>query len=131
MKKHNLREKSRLLAEHVLNKEFLAANSVLEKLIAEAEEDRENEVSEEFGFDSEEGGEETPNDGGDDTQLDGSSEESSEEGISDKDVDKAVDDTIEITCQINAKIFNETELMPNSYLSGVKTNKAYCIAGVK
>lgn len=104
MKKHNLREKSRLLVEHVLNKEFLAANSVLEKLIAEAEEDRENEVSEEFGFDSEEGGEETPNDGGDDTQLDSSSEESSEEGISDKDVDKVVDDTIEITCQINAKI---------------------------
>lgn len=104
MKKHNLREKSRLLVEHVLNKEFLAANSVLEKLIAEAEEDRENEVSEEFGFDSEEGGEETPNDGGDDTQLDGSSEESSEEGISDKDADKVVDDTIEITCQINAKI---------------------------
>lgn len=104
MKKHNLREKSRLLVEHVLNKEFLAANSVLEKLIAEAEEDRENEVSEEFGFDSEEGGEETPNDGGDDTQLDSSSEESSEEGISDKDADKVVDDTIEITCQINAKI---------------------------
>lgn len=104
MKKHNLREKSRLLVEHVLNKEFLAANSVLEKLIAEAEEDRENEVSEEFGFDSEEGGEETPNDGGDDTQLDSSSEESSEEGISDKDVDKVVDDTIEIACQINAKI---------------------------
>lgn len=104
MKKHNLREKSRLLVEHVLNKEFLAANSVLEKLIAEAEEDRENEVSEEFGFDSEKGGEETPNDGGDDTQLDSSSEESSEEGISDKDVDKVVDDTIEITCQINAKI---------------------------
>lgn len=104
MKKHNLREKSRLLVEHVLNKEFLAANSVLEKLIAEAEEDRENEVSEEFGFDSEEGGEETPNDGGDDTQLDDSSEESSEESISDKDADKVVDDTIEITCQINAKI---------------------------
>lgn len=104
MKKHNLREKSRLLVEHVLNKKFLAANSVLEKLIAEAEEDRENEVSEEFGFDSEEGGEETPNDGGDDTQLDSSSEESSEEGISDKDADKVVDDTIEITCQINAKI---------------------------
>lgn len=104
MKKHNLREKSRLLVEHVLNKEFLAANSVLEKLIAEAEEDRENEVSEEFGFDSEEGGKETPNDGGDDTQLDGSSEESSEESISDKDADKVVDDTIEIACQINAKI---------------------------
>lgn len=100
MKKHNLREKSRLLVEHVLNKEFLSANSVLEQLIAEAEEDRENEVSEEFGFDSEEGGEETPNDGGDDTQLDGSSEE----GISDKDADKVVDDTIEIACQINAKI---------------------------
>ena len=98
MKKHNLREKSRLLVEHVLNKEFLSANSVLEQLIAE--EDRENEVSEEFGFDSEEGGEETPNDGSEDTQLDGSSEE----GISDKDADKVVDDTIEIACQINAKI---------------------------
>ena len=104
MKKHNLREKSRLRVEHVLNKEFLAATSVLEKFIDEAEEDRENEVSEEFGFDSEEGGKETPNDGGDDTQLDGSSEESSEESISDKDADKVVDDTIEIACQINAKI---------------------------
>ena len=48
MKKHNLREKSRLLVEHILKKNFLEANSVLEKLISEAEEDRENEVSEEL-----------------------------------------------------------------------------------
>lgn len=34
-------------------------------------------------------------------------------------------------CQINAKIFNESQLMPNTYLNSVKTNKAYCIAGVK
>lgn len=34
-------------------------------------------------------------------------------------------------CQINAKIFNKSQLMPNAYLNSVKTNKAYCIAGVK
>ena len=99
MKKHNLREKSRLLVEHILNKNFLEANSVLEKLISEAEEDRENEVSEEFGFDTEEGGEVTPNDGGEDIQLD-----ASPEGMSDEDATKTVDDAVEIACQINAKI---------------------------
>ena len=99
MKKHNLREKSRLLVEHILNKDFLEANSVLEKLISEAEEDRENAVSAEFGFDSEEGGNETPNDGGEDVQLD-----ASPEGMSDEDATKTVDDAIEIACQINAKI---------------------------
>lgn len=99
MKKHNLREKSRLLVEHILNKNFLEANSVLEKLISEAEEDRENEVSEEFGFDTEEGGDVTPNDGGEDVQLD-----ASPEGMSDEDATKAVDDAVEIACQINAKI---------------------------
>ena len=99
MKKHNLREKSRLLVEHILNKNFLEANSVLEKLISEAEEDRENEVSEEFGFDTEEGGDVTPNDGGEDVQLD-----ASPEGMSDEDATKAVDDAVEIACQINTKI---------------------------
>lgn len=99
MKKHNLREKSRLLVEHILNKNFLEANSVLEKLISEAEEDRENEISEEFGFDTEEGGDVTPNDGGEDVQLD-----ASPEGMSDEDATKAVDDAVEIACQINAKI---------------------------
>lgn len=99
MKKHNLREKSRLLVEHILNKNFLEANSVLEKLISEAEEDRENEVSEEFGFDTEDGGDVTPNDGGEDVQLD-----ASPEGMSDEDATKAVDDAVEIACQINAKI---------------------------
>ena len=99
MKKHNLREKSRLLVEHILNKNFLEANSVLEKLISEAEEDRENEISEEFGFDTEEGGDVTPNDGGEDVQLD-----ASPEGMSDEDATKVVDDAIEIACQINAKI---------------------------
>lgn len=34
-------------------------------------------------------------------------------------------------CQINAKIFNQPDLMPNSYVLDTKTNKAYCIAGVK
>ena len=99
MKKHNLREKSRLLVEHILNKDFLEANSVLEKLISEAEEDRENAISAEFGFESEEGGDETPNDGGEDVQLD-----ASPEGMSDEDATKTVDDAIEIECQINAKI---------------------------
>ena len=99
MKKHNLREKSRLLVEHILNKDFLEANSVLEKLISEAEEDRENAISAEFGFESEEGGDETPNDGGEDVQLD-----ASPEGMSDEDATKTVDDAIEIACQINAKI---------------------------
>ena len=99
MKKHNLREKSRLLVEHILNKDFLEANSVLEKLISEAEEDRENAVSAEFGFESEKGGNETPNDGGEDVQLD-----ASPEGMSDEDATKTVDDAIEIACQINAKI---------------------------
>ena len=89
MKKHNLREKSRLLVEHILNKDFLEANSVLEKLISEAEEDRENAISAEFGFESEEGGDETPNDGGEDVQLD-----ASPEGMSDEDATKTVDDAI-------------------------------------
>lgn len=35
-------------------------------------------------------------------------------------------------CQINAKIFNENkQLMPNSYIGRVQTNKAYCIVGIK
>ena len=81
------------------HKDFLEANSVLEKLISEAEEDRENAISAEFGFESEEGGDETPNDGGEDVQLD-----ASPEGMSDEDATKTVDDAIEIACQINAKI---------------------------
>ena len=35
-------------------------------------------------------------------------------------------------CEINARTFNsQQQLMPNDYLNSVKTNKAYCIAGVK
>lgn len=100
MKKHNLREKSRILVEHILDKNFLEANGVLEQLISEAEEDRENSVAEEFGFDdAPEGGDVTPTDGGDDVQLDGAPE-----GLSDSEANKVVDDTVEIACQINAKI---------------------------
>ena len=35
-------------------------------------------------------------------------------------------------CQINAKIFNQPDLIRNAYGRPIaKTNKAYCIAGVK
>ena len=34
-------------------------------------------------------------------------------------------------CQINAKIFNQPDLIRNAYGPIAKTNKAYCIAGVK
>lgn len=103
MKKHNIREQSKILVEHILNKDYLNANDLLTKLVNEAEEDRESQVEEEFGFDdAPEGGEETPNDGSDDVQLDGSTE-----GISDDEANKAVDDAVEIACQINAKIISK------------------------
>ena len=103
MKKYNISEQSKVLVEHILSQDYLKANDLLTKLINEAEEEREKQVADEFGFDdSQDNGEEIPNDGSDEVQLDGTNED-----ISDSEANEIVDDTIEIACQINTKIISK------------------------
>ena len=44
MKKHNLRKQSKLLVESILDKDPITANSIFQRLILEAEEEREDDV---------------------------------------------------------------------------------------
>ena len=102
--KHNLRKDSRLLVEHILNKDPLAANSVFKKLILEAEDNYEADTFEEFDFDNGEDGEEvadTEADFGDDFAGDGDIE-----AMDNVETDSTVDDVVEINCQINAKMIS-------------------------
>ena len=103
MKKHDLRNQSRLLIEHILQKDPISANSVFQRLIMEAEEERENEVMDELGFDDETADStdtDTSTEVDDTFDTDGADEV---DGLDNAETDKAVDDIIEINCQINAK----------------------------
>lgn len=105
MKKSELRRKqSKLLIEHILNKDPISANSIFQKLIMEAEEDRENDVMGELGLDDD-------NSDTDDNDVDsdmefGMDSTDSVEGLGSEETDKKVDDIIEINCQINAKLIS-------------------------
>lgn len=103
MKKHDLRNQSRILIEHILQKDPISANSVFQRLIMEAEEERENEVMDELGFDDETADSEdvaTSTEVDDTFDTDGADEV---DGLDNAETDKAIDDIIEINCQINAK----------------------------
>lgn len=107
MKKHNLRKQSLLLVESILDKDPLTANSIFQKLIMEAEEEREEETLVELGLD--EPAEET--DDVETTETDETDEslentESDIDTIDNEESDKLVDDIVEINCQINAKMIS-------------------------
>ena len=95
MKNRNLREQAKELVNQILNKDPLSANKTFAKLIMEAEEQREEEVSDELGLD-ENNAEDSKNLNEDETTSNTSNEET----------DKIVDDIIEINCQINAKMIS-------------------------
>ena len=97
MKKRNLRSQSKLLVEHILAKDPISANKIFKQLIMEAEEEREDEVSEELGLDDTEEGTDVPNV----ESMDNTPEE-----IDSEETDKVVDDIVEINCQINAKVIS-------------------------
>ena len=97
MKKRNLRSQSKLLVEHILAKDPISANKIFKQLIMEAEEEREDEVSEELGLDDTEEGTDVPNV----ESMDNTPEE-----IDGEETDKVVDDIVEINCQINAKVIS-------------------------
>lgn len=98
------RKQSELLIEHILNKDPISANNIFQKLIMEAEEEREDDVMAELGFDDDSDGEEEPEDtengefGMDDSET--------VEGLNAEETDSKVDDIIEINCQINAKMIS-------------------------
>ena len=116
--KKNLRKDSKLLVEHILNKDPLAANSVFQRLIMEAEEEREAEVDEELGLDDIDDMDDAETDdfGGDDLGGDdaadlgddfgGDESESDIESLDNDETEKIVDDIVEINCQINAKMIS-------------------------
>lgn len=103
MKKSELRRKqSKLLIEHILNKDPISANSIFQKLIMEAEEDRENDVMDELGL-GDDSSDAEDQDQDMEFGLEGSD---SVEGLGSEETDKKVDDIIEINCQINAKLIS-------------------------
>lgn len=112
--KKNLRKDSKLLVEHILNKDPLSANSIFQRLISEAEEEREAEVNEELGLDdidaaeTDDLGVDVADDLGDDLGAgeEGFESESDIESLDNDETDKIVDDIVEINCQINAKMIS-------------------------
>ena len=117
-KKRNLRGQSKLLVESILDKDPITANSIFQRLILEAEEEREEEVLDELGLDddtevdaeadldtdidTEEGATE-----GDEETADELGMEDSVDDMSNEDSEKIVDDIVEINCQINAKMISK------------------------
>ena len=111
--KLSIREQSRLLVQSILNKQTLSANKILDRLIAEAEQQREKAIQklilqqdEELDEDGDEdldlddeGGDEDLQDGDDS----GDDLEDQEEEVTQADVDNKVDDALQIQCEINAK----------------------------
>lgn len=75
MKKRNLRKQTKLLVEHILDKDPISANSIFQKLILEAEEAREEEVAEELDLTDDTAAE----DGGDDLGLDEDGDDTGED----------------------------------------------------
>jgi hypothetical protein len=122
MKKHNLRKQSKLLVESILDKDPITANSIFQRLILEAEEEREDDVLAELGLDDAEDtgsddAENTDDLGLDDAEDDGADTDDAEaaddlgmaDDVESMNVDEAedtVDDIVEINCQINAKLIS-------------------------
>jgi hypothetical protein len=106
MKKSNLRNQSKLLVEHILQKDPISANSVFQKLIMEAEEERENDVMSELGLDDDSEQDQDVDGGSDiDNTFDTDGAENIE-GLGSEETEKVVDDIVEINCQINAKMIS-------------------------
>jgi hypothetical protein len=121
MKKHDLRKQSKLLVESILDKDPITANSIFQRLILEAEEEREDDVLTELGLDDAEdtSSDDTENtddlglddgEGGEDTD---DAEAAADLGMTDdvesmnaEETDNTVDDIVEINCQINAKLIS-------------------------
>ncbi len=113
--KLSIREQSKLLVQSILNKQTLSANKILQKLILQAEAEREeiiNRLILEQDDDLQDDGDDLDVDGGDDLDdegdqsgddLDGEDGEGEEDQTSDTDVDNKVDDALQIQCEINAK----------------------------
>lgn len=78
MKKRNLRKQTKLLVEHILDKDPISANSIFQKLILEAEEAREEEVAEELDL-TDEPDDTAAEDGGDDLGLDEGGDDTGED----------------------------------------------------
>ena len=121
MKKHNLRKQSKLLVESILDKDPITANSIFQRLILEAEEEREDDVLAELGLDDVEDtgssdAENTDDLGLDDTEnAEGTddAEAADDLGMTDDvesmnadEAEDTVDDIVEINCQINAKLIS-------------------------
>lgn len=118
-KKLSIHQQAKLLVQNILNKDGLSANKILQKLIAEAQAEREASIRkilfeqdqlDDLGGDDQDLGDE---EGGDDAQgdqedLDGQEsgqdlDGEGEEGVDEAQVDNKIDDALQIQCQINAK----------------------------
>lgn len=104
MKKHNIRKDAELLVEHILEKDPISANSVFQRLIMEAEEEREDEVFDELGLDDTESVDAAETD--EIATEPAESEDGSIEGLETDEADAVIDDIVEINCQINAKMIS-------------------------
>ena len=105
MKNRNLREKAKELVNQILNKDPLSANKTFAKLIMEAEEQREEEVSDELGLDENDVSDSSLDENNDENS-ESSNEDETKSDMSNEETDKIVDDIIEINCQINAKMIS-------------------------
>jgi hypothetical protein len=119
----NIRDISKILVEQILSEKYVDANNTLTKLIAEAEEIRENEISAELGDEMTDQVDETeetgdlsetdeidePTDGdpnlGDDLDDDLGSDEDAQVGNGQ--LSEMSNDIVEINCEINQKIIDK------------------------
>lgn len=130
----SLKNKSRLLVESILSDKLLDANTILEDILQEAEEIRENEISDSLGNDVDdsmnvdteggevdevddvddvEGGEsiDEPTDGdptlGDNLNDDLGDESDDENAVGNGELSEMSNDIVEINCEINQKIIGK------------------------
>lgn len=113
--KLSIREQSKLLVQSILNKQTLSANKILQKLILQAEAEREEIINKLIleqdeldveGDDLEDEGDDLDGDDESGDDLDGEDEEGDgeeEDQTSEADVDNKVDDALQIQCEINSK----------------------------
>jgi hypothetical protein len=121
----NIRNISKILVEQILSEKYVDANNTLTKLIAEAEEIRENEISAELGDEMTDQVDETeettdssetdeidePTDGdpnlGDDLDDDLGSGEDEDAQVGNGQLSEMSNDIVEINCEINQKIIDK------------------------
>lgn len=116
--KLSIHQQAKLLVQNILNKDGLSANKILQKLIAEAQAEREASIRkilfEQDQLDDLGGDDQDLGDEGDDAEGDQEgdldSQESGqdlggegEDGVDEAQVDNKIDDALQIQCQINAK----------------------------